>query len=113
MEQLGQTISLDEGGSQDFELDEPDFDDDFDEPEEPTAQIDKSDIDALKVRSSSSPEADVVGLRKERAGEATPIEAQVSKRPAVDASAVALINASRSFTPKSFLELLDASLSLK
>jgi hypothetical protein len=133
MEQLGQTISLDESGPQDFELDDPDFDDnDFDEErEEATLQINRSDIDALKVQSTRSFEADISSLKKKRTeelrspeesraelerltlGEPTPIEARISKRPAVHAAAVELVSASRSFAPKTFVELLDASLSLK
>lgn len=129
MEQLGSTISLEEGNPQDFELDAPDYDDE-DDFEERTSQINKSDIAVLAARSSSAdtleaelPAVDVLQMRSPEAarqdlerltlGDPTPIEARVSKRPALSTNAVDLISASRSFSPKSFAELLDASLSLK
>ena len=129
MEQLGSTISLEEGNPQDFDLDEPDYDDDI---EERTSQFNKLDIAALAAQSSQtdgleaeipdfaeqrrelrSPEGARQDLERLTLGEATPIEARVSKRPVLSTTAVDLINASRSFSPKSFAELLDASLSLK
>jgi hypothetical protein len=130
MEQLGSTISLEEGNPQDFELDAPDYDDDDDDDrEERTSQFNKSDIAALAAQSSNadtleaefpaidvqlrSPEAARQDLERLALGELTPIEARVSRRPALSTNAVDLITASRTFSPKSFAELLDASLSLK
>lgn len=114
MEQLGQTIALEEGGSQDFELDEPTLD----EPglsEPPKSQREEA------LPASSPPSQDDLTLpenaREEldrvRLGDSTPLEARVSARPVLSTNVVDLVSSAREFAPKSFLELVEASLKLK
>lgn len=126
IEQVGETVPLEEGNHQEFELDEPDF---SDAPEESTVQINRSDIAALMSLASDplevvlptrsqvpplvAPDSARAELERFVLGEATPIEARVSKRAALTTSAVDLVSASRDFKPDTFADLLDASLSLK
>lgn len=119
MEQLGQTIALEEGGPQDFELDEPTLD----EPtlDEPSLSEPPSSYKQSEALTSAPPSDDDLtlpeGAREEldriRLGDPTPIEARVSSRPVISTNVVELLTSSREFAPKSFLELLEASLKLK
>jgi hypothetical protein len=112
MEQLGQTISLDEGRNQHFDLDEPSRDE---RPDPASSQFE------MEIPGSIRPQAQELAappeareeLERHRLGDITPIEARVSTRPVLSTNVVDLVSASKSFEPKSFLELLDASLELK
>jgi hypothetical protein len=117
MEQLGETISLEEGPSQDFELDEPVLD----EPdmEEPASHMEAEIAPPRVVPASVPPEQIHVPenareeLERVRLGDSTPVEARVSTRPVISTNVVELVTSSRAFEPKSFLELVDSSLKLK
>lgn len=110
MEQLGETISLEEGRAQSFELDEPSI-------EEAPAS---SHLE-MQIPASVPPAADDLSvpaeareeLDRHRLGDSTPVEARVSTRPVLSTNVVDLVSSSKSFEPASFLELLDASLKLK
>jgi hypothetical protein len=113
MEQLGQTISLEEGSRQDFELDEPILE----EPREEEAQSHMeahlpasvpSHSDQLRVPENAREELD-----RHRLGDSTPVDARVSTRPVLSTNVVEFVTATRTFEPKSFVDLVDASLSLK
>lgn len=112
MEQLGQTISLDEGQDQNLELDEPTFAESAEEPdhqmEQHLPQSAYAQNDELRVPENAREELDRIRL-----GDSTPIEARVSSRPVLSTNVVEFVSASRSFEPKSFLELVDASLELE
>lgn len=105
MAQLGQTISLEEGRQRDFELDEPIADDEMASGPQASATIREEDADF--------PEDVQEELDRMRLGKATPIEARVASRPVVTTNVVQFVSASRTFEPKSFLELLDSSLKLR
>jgi hypothetical protein len=140
-EQLGATISLEEGPSKDFELDAPIVE----EPAmvEPVAATgsgadtgsaaaslaaDSRPADSIAADSGPmeaqlapglrddqlrSPDSAREDLARVRLGEVTPIEARVVSRPVISTNVVDFVEASKNFEPKSFLELLDATLSLK
>ncbi len=122
MSQLGETIHLEEGHSQEFELDEPALDEPYLETSDlavsgTDSTAATSDLEAsLPLSQPSDSLAPPQGAREElenlRLGDATPIEAHISTRPVLSTNVVDLISSSRTFEPQSFLELLDASLSL-
>lgn len=113
MEQLGQTISLDEGSRQDFELDEPTLDEP--RPEEAPTHMEAHLPTSVAPRSADlqAPENAREELDRHRLGDSTPIQARVSARPVLSTNVVEFATASRSFEPKTFLELVEASLTLK
>ena len=113
MEQLGETISLDEGPSRDFELDEP-----LEPPV--SAPISSGLLEAELPRSvpasftpdlQAPPEA-AAELERVRIGATATIEPDVVVRPSISTNVVDFVGAQRSFAPSSFAELVDASLSL-
>lgn len=114
MEQLGETIALEEGGPQTFELDEPTLD----EPglsEPPTSYV-EAEIPASVPTAHEDltlPENAREELERVRLGESTPLQARVSSRPVLSTNVVDLVSSARDFAPKSFLDLLEASLKLK
>lgn len=118
MEQLGQTIALEEGGVQEFELDEPTLDetggDETARGQAPTS--DRGVVLSQPPRSQEEltlPENAREELDRVRLGDTTPLEARVSSRPVISTNVVDLVSSAREFAPKSFLDLLDASLKLK
>lgn len=114
MEQLGETISLEEGSAQDFELDAPDFDEEVGSGQTSgELEADLPDSLAPADEGLSVPEDARQELDRVRLGDSTPIEARVSVRPVLSTNVVDLVQSSRTFQPKTFSELLDASLSLK
>ncbi len=115
MAQLGETISLDEGSARDFELDAPDFDDSETHDAAAAGELEADLPDSITTSDEplSVPENAREELDRVRLGDSTPIEARVSTRPVLSTNVVELVQSSRSFEPKTFLELLDASLSLK
>jgi hypothetical protein len=110
MEQLGETISLEEGQARDFELDEPTLE--VPEPETPPSQM-EADIPSAPPAQLQVPETAREDLERVRLGDSTPIEARVMSRPMISTNVVDLVSSSRDFRPKSFLDLVDASLGLK
>ena len=110
MEQLGQTISLDEGQQRDFELDEPTLE--IPQPEPPPSQM-EAELPSTPSEQMQVPETAREDLERVRLGDSTPIEARVVSRPVISTNVVDLVSSSRAFRPQSFLELVDASLKLK
>jgi len=115
MEQLGETISLEEGKAQDFELDEPVL-----EEPEPAAEASghlemeiPGSVPPVAGESLQVPESAREDLERVRLGEATPVEARVSTRPVVSTNVVDFVSSAKEFQPESFAALLDASLGLK
>lgn len=112
IEQLGQTISLEEGKPQDFELDEPTLD-------EPAAESPPSEMEAeIPASAPVSQELEVPEDAREeldrvRLGDSTPLEARVSSRPVLSTNVVEFVSSSQDFKPSTFAELVDASLELK
>lgn len=127
LEQLGETISLEEGPSRDFELDEPLTDPDSPpssaELEEPVAPSSRhSDLSSLEADLPASqslgfdslqapPEARAE-LERIRLGETGVLEAHVVSRPQLSTNVVDFVSVHRSFQPETFAELVDASLEL-
>lgn len=114
IEQLGETIALEEGGPQTFELDEPTLD----EPRlsEPPPSYKQAEIPASLPPAHEDltlPENAREELERVRLGESTPLQARVSSRPVLSTNVVDLVSSARDFAPKSFLDLLEASLKLK
>lgn len=114
MEQLGETIALEEGGPQNFELDEPTLD----EPrlsEPPVSRVEAETPSSLPPSQEdlTLPENAREELDRVRLGDRTPLEARVSSRPVLSTNVVELVSSAREFAPKSFLDLLEASLKLK
>ncbi len=109
MEQLGETIALEEGNRQEFELDEPSLS----EPPPPSGQAYVPASVPPSQEQLTVPENAQEELDRVRLGDSTPLEARVSSRPVLSTNVVDLVSSARKFTPQSFLELLDASLELK
>lgn len=110
MEQLGETISLEEGQQRDFELDEPTLE--VPEPAAPPSQM-EADIPSAPPAQLQVPETAREDLERVRLGDSTPLEARVVSRPMISTNVVDLVTSSRDFRPRSFQELVDASLGLK
>lgn len=123
MEQLGETVALDEPAGPALELDAPGS---SPSPEalSGSEQAEPSSIpqsskppsgmeaqlgagEAAKVRSPESTRKD---LERVRFGE---VSARVTSRPVLSSNVVQFVEASQSFEPATFLELLDSSLALK
>ena len=111
MSQLGETISLEEGSRQNFELDEPSLE----EPESPapSSRMEASIPQAKPAEELKVPDNAREELERMRLGESGPVEARDSTGPVLSTNVVDLVSSSREFEPKSFLELIDSSLSLK
>jgi hypothetical protein len=110
MEQLGQTISLDEGQRHDLELDEPVLEEPLEEPPsymEAAIPSAPPHSDHFEVPDNAREE-----LERLRLGDATPIEARVSKRPVISTNVVEFVTASRRSEPQTFADVVDSSLSL-
>lgn len=113
-EQLGQTVSLEEGPAADFELDEP-----LSETEEdllagsPEAAHLEAELPAANVGTFEQGLASPPGAREElervRLGE---VQAQVVARPVISTNVVEFVNAGGERGAESFLALIDGSLSL-
>lgn len=127
-EQLGQTIDLEEGGGASLELDAPVQAPEPSKPEELEAPLPPSEAHGSYSAGLAPPPGARAELEARRRREAEPaaapsapppapageVEPEVVQRPAVVASgpAAQFLAAHREFKPESFLELLDASLSL-
>jgi len=101
MEQLGQTVDLDEGDSKStLELDEPGLD-------ETTNEIVIT--PALRSQPAFSAPAQSQG------SPSTPVDAspQIARRAPLEASVVAITSQADARSPRSFLDLIDAALRLK
>ena len=111
MEQLGETIHLDEGPAQDFGLAAPVL-------EVPNLDAPAEDFEAeLAASPAGSADADLVlpadavqELDRVRLGETA--QPQVIARPNISTNVVEFVDALGSNEPESFLALLDSSLSL-
>ncbi len=112
-EQLGQTVTLEEGPAADFELDEP-----LSEAEEelaaaPEAAHLEAELPAASVGTFDQELASPPGAREElervRLGE---VQAQVVARPVISTNVVEFVNAGGERRVESFLALIDGSLSL-
>ena len=120
MEQLGETISLEEGPSRAFELDEPLGDAERNPSEAPASsgQL-EADLPISSLRGyedknlnlQSPPEARAE-LERVRLGQPQNLEAEVVQRPLISTNVVDFVGAHQSFAPESFAQLLDASLAL-
>lgn len=112
MEQLGQTIALDEGNVRILDLDEPLA---SDRPAPSSERLEMSLPSAMLGSYESGlvapPEAraDLERVLRSDAGD---LAVQSVARPPLATTVVDLINAQRSFRPSSFVELVDASLAL-
>lgn len=111
LEQVGATVALDEGPTDGLELDEP-LRDPTQPSSHPGARL-EAELPQAARQSVKSVESTMQDLQRLRLGESTPVEARVSTRPVAATNVVDFVNAAKSFAPKSFLELLDASLNLK
>jgi hypothetical protein len=112
MEQLGETIALEEGGPQNLELDEPTLD----EPtlSEPPSSHREAELPASRAPDDLTlPENAREELERVRLGDSAPLEARVSSRPVISTNVVDLVSSARNFAPTTFLDLLEASLKLK
>jgi hypothetical protein len=101
MEQLGETIPLEEGGPQDFELDEPTLD----EPtlaEPSPSEAPPGQMEAELPTSTPPAQEDLVvpenareELERVRLGDSTPLQARVSSRPVLSTNVVDLVSSAR------------------
>ena len=135
MEQLGETVSLEEGPAAEFELDAPHLEDELiqpqdvaldsfnisdDEPTELTQEELTSDpLASLSAagggnfdESLAAPLDAQKDLDRVILGEVENIPASVSERPVLSTNVVEFIDAAQEFAPKSFAELLESSLEL-
>ncbi len=110
MEQVGATVPLEEGDDGTLDLDEPSPGAIMPSSRPGRLEADLVPDGAAQLKSAQSAMQD---LQRMRLGEMTPIEARVSTRPLASTNVLDFVEATKSFAPKSFLELLDASLSLK
>lgn len=105
MEQLGNTIQLDEAGATDFELD--------DVTRSPWRS---SGDDARESSPAEEPATLPPGAREEldrvRLGQVREVRPVAIDRPVISTNVVDFVSAAREFEPETFLELLDSSLSL-
>lgn len=112
MEQLGQTIALDEGNVRVLDLDEPLG---SDRPAPSSERLEMSLPSAMLGSYESGlvapPEAKA-DLERVLRIEPGDLAVQSVARPALSTTVVDLITAQRSFRPESFVELVDASLGL-
>lgn len=109
IEQVGQTVPLEEGEAADFELDEPAVSEAKRKSDSPL----EMDIPSTPPKEKERlPESAREELERHRLGETTPLQARTSVRPVLSTNVVDLLSAAKDFEPKSFVELLDASLKL-
>jgi hypothetical protein len=113
MEQLGQTIQLDEGpDAGELEVDEP-----IEEvaPEVPKSHLEmelpSSNVGTFDTHLSSPPEAQAE-LERVRLGQAAELSAHVVERPSISTNVVDFVGAHTARVPESFLGWLDSSLDL-
>lgn len=109
LEQVGQTVELEEGEGAQLELDEPAL------PEQEAAAEGrlKAEIPASAPSTPAQlPDDAREELERHRLGEEAPLHARTSLRPVLSTKVVDLLSAAKDFRPKSFAELLDASLGL-
>jgi hypothetical protein len=113
-EQLGQTVTLEEGPSADFELDEPlseTGEDELGAPHEGAqleAELPAAGAGTFEQGLASPPEAREE-LERVRLGQ---VQADVVARPIISTNVVDFVNAGSRTRPGSFLDLVDGSLSL-
>lgn len=117
MEQLGETISLEEGPHHELELDEPLTATDKQEEKEslPPSHWEAELPDSQPTQASelqAPPEAREE-LARLRLGQVSELTAEVITRPRISTNIVDFVEIHRKFQPATFLELLDASLRLK
>lgn len=112
MEQVGETVDLDEDdSSSDLELDQPITHGGA--APAPTSTREASILPGSNIESVRSPAETAEELARYALGETAAVQARVSKRPVLSTNVVELVSSSKDFLPKSFVELLDSTLSLK
>lgn len=121
-EQLGQTIDLEESAGAPLELETPAQPPEPTKPEELEAPLPAREVHGSYSAGLAPPPEAHAELEARRRGEGEPaapppagkVEPEAVQRPAVAASgpAAGFVAAHRDFKPETFLELLDASLSL-
>lgn len=118
MEQLGETVALDEGPSREFELDRPASP--GSSPLASEAGLSSSHhleehlapVGIVDHKNLTSPPEAREELERMRLGQVATLEAEVVQRPQISTNVVDFVGAHQSFMPETFAELLDASLGL-
>lgn len=112
MEQVGQTVALEESDSPtSLELDDPITQGGVAPAQESVREA--SILPERNIESVRSPAETAQELERYRLGESANVQARVSQRPVLSTNVVELVAASSDTSPKSFFELLDATLTLK
>jgi len=112
MEQVGETVELEESDSPtSLELDEPITQGGVAPAQESVREA--SILPERNIESVRSPAETAQELERYRLGESANVQARVSQRPILSTNVVELVAASTDTSPKSFFELLDATLTLK
>lgn len=110
MEQLGETISLEEGPAEDLEVDEPTLDEEPSPASHLEAELPAS-VGAFDEKLAAPPEAQKE-LERVRLGETADLKAPTTVRPVISTNVIDLVQAHYDVEPDSFAQLLDRSLSL-
>lgn len=111
MEQLGETISLEEGPAQQLEVDEPSLD----EPQRVASSQMEAELPkgggAYDEKLQPPPDAQKE-LERVRLGETADLKVPTTERPVLSTNVVDVVQAHYSVEPETFVQLLDQSLSL-
>jgi len=111
MEQLGETIALEEGPPQEFDLGEPEAPT-FDEPVTSAYEAEIPAHPSAYDDQLSVPENARAELERVRLGERTDVRAEIISRPVISTNVVDFVEADRALHPTTFGELLDLTLGL-
>lgn len=112
MEQLGQTITLEEGPEDELEVDEPVAEAPVSAPRSHLEmELPESNVGTYDAGLSAPPEAREE-LERVRLGQPASVAAHVAERPVLSTNVVDFVAAHRARAPESFLGWLDSSLEL-
>ena len=117
IEQLGETVALDEGPNREFELDRPAAVASGGSTESASSsghhlEEHLAPVGIVDHKNLTSPPEAREDLERMRLGELATLEAEVVQRPQISTNVVDFVGAHQSFMPETFVDLLDASLGL-
>lgn len=112
MEQLGETIALEEGPPQEFDLGEPEEAPHVGEPAPSAFEAEIPAQASVYDDQLSVPDDARAELERVRLGERSDVRAEVISRPVISTNVVDFVAADRTLHPTTFGELLDLTLGL-
>lgn len=112
MEQLGETIALEEGPHQEFDLGAPEEAPPVVEPVPSAYEADLPAHPSVYDAELSVPDNARAELERVRLGERSDVRAEVISRPVISTNVVEFVEADRALHPTTFGELLDLTLGL-